>query len=78
MSAGIIPICSRICGYEDDEVIILDDCSKQSIRKTILDVSKWNIDEIEKGYKKSIELIEQKYNMGEFEKQMKTALSEVL
>lgn len=78
MSAGLIPICSRICGYEEDEVIILEDCRKETIRKTILEVAKWTMDDLEEGYIRSIKLVDEKYNMNEFCKQMEEALREVL
>ena len=39
MSAGVIPIVSKECGFEDDEVINLPDCKIETIQKFIRDYS---------------------------------------
>lgn len=74
ISAGLIPICSRECGYEENEVIILDNCSKECIKNTIIECSNININTIEKMSKKCISLYESKYNIGNFSKCMEQAL----
>ncbi len=78
MSAGLIPICSRECGYEDDEVINLPDCSKETIRKTILDVSQRDDSWIAEKSRRALELSRTKYCMESFRKSMYEALSSVL
>lgn len=40
MSAGLIPIVSRECGFEDDEVIHLEDCSLECLEKTVNEYAK--------------------------------------
>ena len=40
MSAGVIPIVSKECGFEDDEVINLPDCKLDTLKKFIRDSAK--------------------------------------
>ncbi len=37
MSAGLVPIVSRECGFDDDEVIPLPDCRIETIRRYVLE-----------------------------------------
>ena len=78
MSAGLIPICSKICGYDDGEVITLKDCRIDTIKKAIIEASKMNIDEIKKMSASSVELINKKYNMNIFKKEMSRAIEDIL
>lgn len=78
MSAGLIPICSKICGYDDGEVITLKDCRIDTIKKAIIEASKMNIDEIKKMSASSVELINKKYNMNIFRKEMSRAIEDIL
>ena len=79
MSAQLIPICSKMCGYSEDvETVTLNDCSKECIRDTILNYAKRDMDWIVKRSGKVLELVEKKYSMKEFIKAMDTALSYVL
>ncbi len=51
MSAGIIPIVSKECGFNSDEAIILKDCRLSTIKESILVASSMNKNElIEKCY----------------------------
>lgn len=78
MSAGLIPICSRECGFEDNEVINLEDCEIDTIRNAILYYSQKDKEWIEENQKKVVELTKTKYSMENFEKEMRAALSKVL
>lgn len=78
MSAGIIPICSRNCGYEEDEVIILDDCKKETIKRAIIEASNMRILDIEKKSCEVVELTKTKYCLDNYTKLMREALTKVL
>ena len=36
MSAGVIPILSKVCGFNEDEVILLPDCEIETIKSYVL------------------------------------------
>lgn len=78
MSAGMIPIVSRECGFEDDEVIHLDDCSKSCIEKYIKYYSmkdeKWIKDESDKAEK----IVKERYSNNNFRKSIRNGLMGVL
>ncbi len=78
MSAGIIPICSRMCGYEEDEVIMLDNCDKDTIKRAIIVASKMDMPDIEKKSSEMVELTKTKYCMDNYSKKMNEALGKVL
>lgn len=79
MSAGLIPICSKICGYSDNpEIITLKDCSKDCIRSTILEAISKDENWIKEKSDKMLELVDLKYSMKNFETAMRKALSFVL
>lgn len=62
MSAGMIPIVSRECGFEDDEVIYLKDCSKEciedSIKFYVSKDDKWIKNESEK----AVKIVKERYS----------------
>lgn len=79
MSAGLIPICSEICGYgENSEVITLEECSIEHIRKIILEAATMDDKWIEERSRKVLELVKRKYSVEAFEKSMGNALEAVL
>ena len=79
MSAGLIPICSEICGYSDNpEIITLKDCSKECIRSTILEAMSKDKNWINEKSNKMLELANEKYSMKNFQAAMRKALSVVL
>lgn len=79
MSAGLIPICSKICGYaENPEVITLSNCSKDCIRQTVLEYAGKELDWIQEQSQKVLMLTKEKYSIAAFTEAMKAALSEVL
>lgn len=78
MSAGLIPICSRICGYEEDEVITLEDCQIDTIKSIITKAANMNLEEIKVKSEKSVRLTKQKYSMDNFRKKMTEAIRKIL
>ena len=78
MSAGLIPICSRECGYEENEVITLQNCSKETIQKAILDASQQDMNWIETKSNEMIALSKTKYSRNAFTQEMGKALRDVL
>lgn len=78
MSAGIIPIVSKECGFEDDEVINLADCKKETIYNYITEYSKKDYDWLRAKSKKSIEIVKERYSDAVFTKSVEDALDGVL
>lgn len=78
MSAGVVPICSRNCGYEEEEVITLKDCNKETIKQTVIEAANMSLDEIEEKSKEAVQLTKSKYSMENFRKVMRNVLGEVL
>lgn len=74
MSAGIINICSDRCGLDAEDVIILKDCSKETIRNTVLEYAgkseEWIMAESERAKK----LAETKFSKSEFTRLMSEAI----
>lgn len=78
MSAGLIPIVSRECGFEDDEVYHLEDSSLESISNSIESFSrkplKWIADES----KKAVGIVKNRYSENNFRESITTALRETI
>lgn len=77
MSAGIIPIVSRECGFEDDEVIHLKDCSKECIEKSIKFYASKNFEWVENYSKKVVEIVRIRYSQECFIKSIQYAFKRV-
>lgn len=78
MEVGIIPICSRECGYEDDEVIMLETCSLEEIKKVVLEASRMNKGWIDEKRAAVKSLMRTKYSDQMFSELMEGALRSVL
>lgn len=78
MSAGIIPIVSKECGYEEDEVINLPDCHKETIKSYIVEYSKKDQEWLKEQSKKSIQIVKDRYSDAAFTKSVEEALDGVL
>ena len=78
MSAGLIPICSRECGYEEDEVITLKDCRLETIREEILRASQKDMNWIEERSLAMLSLSRTKYSREAFTRKMTSALQDIL
>ena len=78
MSAGLIPICSKICGFNSDEAILLEDCSIDTIRKCILAASTMDADTIKSLRERSLNLTKTKFSIQNYEESLRTALIDIL
>ena len=78
MSAGIVPIVSRECGFEDDEVIHLQNCSMECIEEAIKHYSQKDLTWIKNMSKKSIDIVNKRYSEKDFIESVKNALNKVL
>ena len=78
MSAGIIPIVSKECGYEEDEAINLPDCKKETIKSYIVEYSKKKQDWLKEQSRKSIQIVKERYSNSAFTKSVEEALDGVL
>lgn len=78
MSAGIIPIVSRECGFEDDEVIILPDCKKKTIMDYVMKYCKKDSEWIRMQSNHSIKIVRERYLDKNFTESIKRALTNTL
>lgn len=78
MSAGLIPICSKICGFEEDEVIILPDCSKDTVLKTLIYAKEMRPEELIEKSRKMVELTKTKYSIKNYTSLIKKSLGEII
>lgn len=78
MSAGIIPIVSRECGFEEDEVILLPDCSKATIKSYILEYCHKNNEWIKEQSNHSINIVKERYQEKNFTQSIDNALTSIL
>lgn len=68
MSAGIVPICSRECGFNYDDVVTMKDCIIESLERKILECSSLAVDDIRTKSLRARELASKKYSINEFYK----------
>ena len=78
MSAGMIPIVSKECGFEDDEVIHLQNCSMECIEEAIKHYSQKDLAWIKNMSKKSIDIVNERYSEKDFIESVKNGLNKVL
>ena len=78
MSAGVIPICSRECGFNADVVILLPDCSMDSIRSCVLDCARKPLSWVEAKSAETLSIVRERFSEKAFSEQMRTALASVL
>lgn len=78
MSVGLIPICSYECGFEDDEVIHLKDCSLNTIREIVLEYSKKNDEWILQESRYAYDIIQKRYSKQNFIDSIERAFDAVL
>ena len=78
MSAGLIPICSYECGFEEDEVIHLKDCSIETIRATVLEYAQKDDEWVKSKSKNSYDIIQERYSKKNFVESLSAALYGVL
>ena len=78
MSAGLIPIVSKECGFEEDEVITLSDCKKETIKEFILEYSQKDIEWIKEHSCTSIEMVKERYSELAFTESIERAIDGLL
>ena len=78
MSAGVIPIASKECGYGDDEVILLDNCNINTIRNSILYYSCMSDDWVEEKSRNAYLTIINKRRKDDFSNSIRDALNAIL
>lgn len=78
MSGGVIPIVSKECGFENDEVINLPDCNKETICQYIRIYSQKDKRWIEENAKKSMEVVKTRYSKADFSTSVRNAITDVL
>lgn len=78
MSAGIIPIVSRECGFADDEVFNLPECSLDCIEKTLTALARKPRDWIEREALRAAEIIRSRYRPEHFAESFRTAMQKLL
>ena len=78
MSAGLIPIVSRDCGFDDDEAILLDDCREETIERTVLDYAEkpkpWRESESER----VMNIVHDRYSKDSFSNSVREAMHSLL
>lgn len=78
MSAGIIPIVSRECGFEDDEVIQLRDCDMETIEEAIRYYGEKDSEWIEQESIRVRQIVKDRYSRESFVQSVRAALQDVL
>lgn len=78
MSAGVIPIVSRECGFEDDEVISLPDCRLETIERYINEYAHKPDEWVRERSLKCIETVRTRYSKENFTKSVHDAMSVAL
>jgi hypothetical protein len=78
MSAGVIPIASKICGYDEDEVILLEDCSKECIERNIREYAQKPLDWIKKQSVYEKEIVKNRYSKQSFIESVEQAMNGIL
>lgn len=78
MSAGIIPIVSKECGFEDDEVINLPDCELTTIHDHIIEYSMKSNEWIAEKAQQVKQIADTKYSKENFTKIFERSLKSVI
>ena len=74
MEAGLIPLCSKECGFDEGDVIILEKSTKDSISKVIKEYSNMSNEWIVNNSLKYQNIASQKYSQAMFVKSINDAL----
>lgn len=78
MSAGVIPIASKICGYDEDEVILLDDCKKETIDSAIHEYAEKPLDWIKTQSEYEKEIVRTRFSEQSYIDSVEKAMDGVL
>ena len=78
MSAGLIPIVSKECGFENDEVINLPNCNIETIRKFVIEYSRKSSTWINDKSRQVKHIADTKYSKKSFSAQFESSLLDVI
>ena len=78
MSAGLIPIVSRECGFTDDEVFHLKDCSISCISDLLSTLSQKPLDWVQHESKRAADIIRSRYAPEHFSQSFRNAMNRLL
>lgn len=78
MSAGVINICSKECGFDEADVILLPDCSKETIAKYVVEYGNKDVEWIEDNCNKAIVTVKEKFSEECFAESVRNGLKGVL
>lgn len=78
MSLGLVPIVSRECGFEDDEVQHLEACSLEAIERALDDYAGRPRTWLATESARMLELVTRRYSMAEYASSVRHALKGVL
>lgn len=78
MSAGVIPIVSRECGFYDDEVINLPDCRIETIEQYISEYSQKPDEWIKEHSEHSVNIVKERYSFESFSRSVHDAMTAML
>ena len=78
MSAGLIPIVSRECGFADDEVFHFRDCSLSCINDTLQAFSQKPLDWVKSESKQAVDTIRSRYSPEHFSQSFRAAMQGLL
>lgn len=78
MSAGIINICSKECGFDEADVILLPDCSKETIAKYVVEYGNKDVEWIRENCDKAIITVKEKFSEECFAESVRNGLKGVL
>ena len=78
MSAGVIPIVSKECGFEDDEVIHLQDCEPETIEEAVRFYSMKDISWIQVESERVRKIVQERYSRECFVQSVREALWQVV
>lgn len=78
MSAGLVSICSKECGFEEDEVINLPNCKMDTIYDYIVEYSNKDLEWLKKKSQYSMDIVKERYSDSAFTKSVEEALDRVL
>jgi hypothetical protein len=78
MSAGLIPLVSRECGFEEDEVHFFDDCSCDSISRRLTEMSLKTVEWVTTESERAISTVRTRYSADCYRTSARKALSDIL
>lgn len=78
MSAGLIPVVSRDCGFDDNEAVQLVDCSHKTIEQTIIEYSQKTKEWREREAERIMNIISTNYSKNNFSNSVRSAMKSLL